>query len=169
MTVGELVRAERTTQRLTQRELARKAGVSRTTLGSIERDQTLASLAVMGRIAEALGKQFVIELLAPAATTAAEMALELQRLRQVVDTLRDLAQTFANYADTLSGRPWATYWNRIHDDTGQFPNVRLKVVVTINGVLDDSLLGTIRKAAEVAEATAPSRRTHDRSEEEAGE
>ena len=53
--VGERVRLIRGARRLTQDELARKAGISRVSLGSIERGEQAAGLLTFVAIAEALG------------------------------------------------------------------------------------------------------------------
>lgn len=46
---------ERRNQRLTQEELADRAGVTYRYLGSIEREQVAASIVILGKLADALG------------------------------------------------------------------------------------------------------------------
>ena len=153
MTVAEMVRSERRFQGMSQRELARRAGVSQGTVSAVERGRMSPSLPCLARIAQALGKEVMVELLRPEEASAVELIRELERLRQVVEMFHNVLDTLATHGQIMNGAPWRTAWDRIRD-AGQFPYVHCKLVVTVNDHHDNSLLGTINRAAAEAEMVA---------------
>ncbi|UXJ55803.1 helix-turn-helix domain-containing protein [Pseudomonas citronellolis] len=72
---GMAVRALRTQQALAQEALANMAGIDRSHMGKIERGKHMPTLAIILRIAEALG--------CDASTLVAETEHNLTRLREV--------------------------------------------------------------------------------------
>lgn len=60
LTIGESVRLLRLRARLSQAALAKKAGVSRNTIGLLERDELNVTIGTLSKVCDALGFDFVV-------------------------------------------------------------------------------------------------------------